>query len=644
MEFGKLIYGRCERMTRREGTGSALCISEYALLLGCLPAVTLLGVWYHSSLVLLAAMLAIAVVALVTVFSERLIPPEVYPFVILAISLALLFTWQLSSERLIMGGDASGEYYVFQLTRLRGFWDPGLVFSSISLTDYNTMLSVTVLPSLLGELLNVESESVFKVLFPLVFSVVPLVLYCAWRQITSARVSLLSAFYFMLMPKFFDSTEMRQMIAELFLALIVYLCLEEKMPGRKKFALLVTFFVGIVVSHYSLAYLLIFFLCFMWVGGWVLKSRLGIGRSLVNSILLLIMVALTFSWYTFANSTPSVRLYEFITGVVKSVVTDFFVPESRGRLFQQLSGAGGSSLLWTVDQAASKLLYFFIAIGIIIFLTRRRGQQIRFDYGLASMVVASMTIMAMIVLLPFFGLGFVTERFLHIVLFFLAPFCVVGGVLFFRAIRGLLSQWRIRPFKKDYALRLVCTLLIVVFLFKTGFIYAVAGTVPISTFYSPLNMDTLERADNQEVRAMFYTYYVPQQDVYSASWLSTASAQKSVVYSDYPAIETLESYGMIDLGRIHSLVCGAQIREGSYVYFRLLNSREGILVYFNYASDAQSSVNMSKCRTQFEWINRIYSNGSGEVDQNQDQYLPVLRLESSSESPFLVRSWRIICE
>lgn len=585
-------------------------IREHVVLLTCLPALAMLGMWSYNRLGMLAVIFLIAVVVLVTVYSERLAPANSYPFVIFVLALTLLLFWQLSSTHLI-GWDVFLEFYCFRSTRSYGFWDPTAIFLpgpyQTVLSDYNAMLSVTILPSLFGDLLNVESETVFKFVFPLIYSIVPLILYFAWRQLTRTGVAFLSAFYFMFTRYYYDTSVMKQIVGELFLALIVYLFLEKKMADRKKLALLVTFFAALVVSHYSLAYMLISLLLFVLIFGSVLRSQLRIRRLLVNWGSLLFLLVLTFSWYTVASGAPTLTLYGFVMNVLESVGTDFFLP-------YQLTGAGGSSMLWVVDQAVSKLLFLFIAIGVIVYLKRGQDQEIRFDYQFAPMVVTAVAVMVMTVLLPAFALGLTIERFVHIALFFLAPFCIVGGVVFFRGIRELASRLRrMRPISKDALLRLVCIVLIVAFLFKIGFIYEVAGVVPISTYYSPLSTDRLKGANDLELRGTFYSYYLPQQDVDSTSWSSTFVPPKSTIYADWSALRTLAGYGNIDPGRVDPILCGSITKPGSYVYFRLVNS-EGVLMDYS-PTQVIYSVNMSQCKTQLEMMNRVYSNGSGEIDQ-----------------------------
>src|SRR4030042_369584 len=89
---------------------------------------------------------------------------NVYPWGILMTSISLLLSYSLRSWHLT-GGDISLEYYVFQLTKSLSHW------SSFQFNDpYNTCLSITVLPTVLSNFLNISDEYIYKVIFPIIFS------------------------------------------------------------------------------------------------------------------------------------------------------------------------------------------------------------------------------------------------------------------------------------------------------------------------------------------------------------------------------------------------------------------------------------------------------------------------------------------
>jgi uncharacterized membrane protein len=74
-------------------------ISGGVLLAACLPTLTLLGAWSHNRFVLLGVMLSIAVVVLITISSERLVPTNSYPIVIFVLALTLTLVSVVSVPR-----------------------------------------------------------------------------------------------------------------------------------------------------------------------------------------------------------------------------------------------------------------------------------------------------------------------------------------------------------------------------------------------------------------------------------------------------------------------------------------------------------------------------------------------------------------
>jgi uncharacterized membrane protein len=207
------------------------------------------------------SLMVITVAALFAVsgFSLRLIPSKFYPLMIFTISIALALHVLLISKYII-GFDAQLEFQIFRLTINRGYW--ALLPTSIGFiaaSNFNSMLSVTVLPSIYSALLNIDGEVLFKTLYPFIFSLVPLVLYRAYEQQIGKASSLLSTLFLISSPLVFYGVESlslnRQIMAMFFLALSILVLLDKMMAIGKRRILFFVFGAALTVSHYSTAYL-----------------------------------------------------------------------------------------------------------------------------------------------------------------------------------------------------------------------------------------------------------------------------------------------------------------------------------------------------------------------------------------------------
>jgi len=98
-------------------------------------------------------------------FSKRL-----YPVVTFLISMSLVLLLSLRSNHII-GVDAHTEYYYFQTTLNNLYW------SIAQPTVYDACLSISLLPTIYQSILNISPEFLYRILYSLIFSVSPLIIY-----------------------------------------------------------------------------------------------------------------------------------------------------------------------------------------------------------------------------------------------------------------------------------------------------------------------------------------------------------------------------------------------------------------------------------------------------------------------------------
>ena len=62
---------------------------------------------------------------------------------------------------------------------------------------YNAMLSITILPTVYSNMLGMDPELVFKIIYPLIFAFVPIALYALWKPYIGKKFAFLASFLFM---------------------------------------------------------------------------------------------------------------------------------------------------------------------------------------------------------------------------------------------------------------------------------------------------------------------------------------------------------------------------------------------------------------------------------------------------------------
>lgn len=185
--------------------------------------------------------------------------PSVPPTALYFIALAVLFMTSLRGWHTV-GHDIQIEYYVFQLVRESGIWSMEAFRNA-----YNACISITILPTTFAALLSLPDPYVYKVIYQMIFALVPPLVYHIARRYVSMSLALLSAFFFLSFPTFFGDMPFlnRQEIAFLFWALMIWVIFDTDNVLRLRRIVFVLFGIGVVLSHYSTTYTVIALLLFL---------------------------------------------------------------------------------------------------------------------------------------------------------------------------------------------------------------------------------------------------------------------------------------------------------------------------------------------------------------------------------------------
>jgi uncharacterized membrane protein len=536
-----------------------------------------------TNVILLVMLFSIAILIGVAVFSKKLVPSKFYPVILFGIALALLLQVTLFSKY-IVGGDIFGEYALFQNTLSNLHWN------SVSPLGYNAMLSVTILPTIYSVVLNLDGTWVFKLVYPLIFAFVPLGVYQLLKRKFDYRVVFFSVFFFVSNITFY--TELlqlgRQMIGELFYVLLFITLFSDNVKGFGKWFLFLTFSFGLIVSHYSLAYIFLGSIIVVWlISFW--KKR----TSQVTLAMILIFAVLTFAWFINVSSGSSFNNFvNAVNNIRANFFSDFFNPQSRsGEVLQAVGVSAAVPTFWhTIGRYVYYITEAFILIGFLGLLIRKKLSFFKDSFNV--LISFNILLLGACVVIPNFAGTFNVTRFYHLTLFFLAPLCVLGG---FEALKFLSRK----KFKEKYlTLIIVFAMLIPFFLFQTGFVYELAKDESVSLPLSGYRFDSMKLT---KIGVLSNT------EISSASWLSKFRDSNNSVYADLYSESIFNYVG--HLGRVDFSSTFA-VPSHSYEYLMPYNI-DNDTIFISYGSYASvGTINITDVVPTIGEANVIYSSSS----------------------------------
>jgi uncharacterized membrane protein len=514
-----------------------------------------------------------------------------------------------------------------------GYWD-----STIS-HNLNAMLSIVMLSPIYSLLLDMSGIWIFKIIYPLIFSLVPLALYQAYKEQIGELSAFLSTFFFMSFAVFFllIPTMARQGIAELFFALLIIVMVDRQIDKTNSVILCIIFSASLVVSHYGLSYIymlcLIFaLLLFYFLGTSTVnniwqrlnnkfntyltrvsvtddtentereKTPFSENRILtLNSVLLYVIMGL--AWYMYASGSSVFSSIVYIGNQIQnSIFTEFLSPATKDQSISMALGLGGyPSFGYFISAIVFDVAQFFIIVGILKVVIRQKGTKLNREYTAFSFTCLIVLLLAIV--LPHFASSLEVIRVYHILLFFLAPFCIVGGKAFYGVLSRLITHSKQLTLNKDVGLPFVSMILVIFFLFQTGFIFEVTDDVPLSYVLS---------YDN------FAYEYVYKQDFIGAMWMAEHFNDKITVYGDFGQMRfygefpsddlKLKSFPVSDTGDI-------RISEGNAIYLRYGNILSNKLYTGRSFRPGHEAVIALGNLTSLDSKSKIYNNGGSEVWQ-----------------------------
>jgi len=556
------------------------------LLLTLIPIISILGAYSvnatGNNFFLLLMIIAVALVFTVGTLYEK--STKIYPFAILMIALALLFQVSYVSNYILpYGGDAPAEFYVFRTTQLASHWTPVFIPADQVLGRYNAMLSITVLPTVYSNMLGMDPTWTFKIIYPLIFALVPVALYVLWQPYIGKKFAFVASFLFMAQSAFFTELTAlnRQITGELFFVLLLIVLLNKKIKSEIKFVAFGILSLGLIVSHYALAEIFLFLIFAAWAFVVFYLRRPSLNLQL--GMVMFFFVAM-FGWYIYTSGSVVFDSIQTFGTYVMSQLGGFFSPASRGT--EVLTGLGltQSPSFWnTVSRGFAYITELFIVIGIVALTMKKTKFRFERDYTVFSLVAFAFLVALIVV--PGLANSLNMTRFYHILLILLAPFCIIGMWSFVRLL--------LKREKKILVSLLVIAILVPYFLFQTNFVYEVSGTDSWSIPLSGYRMNPVR---------LYGDYgYIDSYSANGAQWVSVNVPYQYNLIGDNGLFTSLTAYGLIYRGYVTGLTNTTVLRSGEYLY----------LSYFTF--NLNKSLINETIQPVINQKDLIYSNGGSEV-------------------------------
>ncbi len=232
-----------------------------------LPFLSILGSYamnvYHSNVVLLS-LIAAVMLAAVWMSTSGSFLTKLYPFAVFVFALSLLYHASLISSY-VWGWDVQQELFSANLVSTTGVWD------ATAAGQTNSVLSIALLAPIVSAMSGISNVWAFKIIYPLVFALVPLGLFVVFQKQTSSRIALLATFFVTFLFTYFSELPAlgRQEIAELYVVLLLIVLVDKRIGASTTKAPVyivgALFAASLIVSHYALAIIALVYLVVAWL-------------------------------------------------------------------------------------------------------------------------------------------------------------------------------------------------------------------------------------------------------------------------------------------------------------------------------------------------------------------------------------------
>jgi len=601
---------------------------------------------HGTNIVTMIMLGAIAVYVFFVVFFRDKLNENVYPWALWMIGLGLLLSGTLRSYY-SSGVDINLEFLLSQLTKENAIW----TINNFK-NNYNAMLSITTMPTIISWFSNINNNYIFKLIYPILFSFLPISIYMLSKKYINKLISFLASFFFISQPMILSGSSIpyRQQIAFLFFGLMLLVLFTKEINPKIKNLLFVIFGFSMIVSHYSTAYiaLFIFLLTYILIFFYKLYENKKINKERLKpeqrqefhltGILILLLLIFGFLWYS--QVTPTAN------GLVDFAHKSF---SNFGNLFSEDVQAEGQSIVnqfnifYNPQDLSLKLNEFSSSIEINYketypelkfypssdyedYRPKLEGaENLNTGFGWRTIIIfynireILKWLGKLFLVIGFFYslILFRNNKNLDLLFIIFSSFCILGLTLFlpfisidYELVRVYqqtlillslttgLGCWKLFNFLGDHKKVIIIGLFFILyFLFLSRFTNQIIGGPDISKNFNNLGLE-------------YDAYYTHKSEFMSGKWFFNNYQKDILVYLDSHASNKILSTKILLSNKIVKNVLPSIIDKNSYVYSSETNkireltfkSYEGDLMSFNFPTEF---LNDNK--------NKIYNNGGSEI-------------------------------
>ena len=503
------------------------------LVLLLIPFLSIFGTYlmnyYQNNTLLMLMFILIAFIPFLVAF-DKFLPKKLYPLAIFSIALTLLFSTSLLTTY-ITGWDINLEYYFSNLVVTNSYWNS-------SVPDLlNAMLSLVITVPIFSKISGLSVVSIFKIVYPVLFALVPLGLFQIYKDQTNNRIAFFACFLFVSVFMFFlEMTYLaRQEIGEIFFVLLLMLIVENKLSSKNLLILTIIFIPALLVSHYSMDYIYIFLVftayLIILIRNLNLPSKYNfLGKlPIINyffvkieqpeaykmhyNLQLLLLFSVTILYYFLVSSSV---LFHLTLVTLNNLISFGFLFLFNPKALEAVGiVTSEKSFLRTIALVLHLIIEFLIGVGILLLITRRTEMKFKENYGLFS--VMSFLMLILVLTVPFLAGALNPERFYQIALILLSIFFVVGWIgIFILLNRIFRSKWTINSVYHT-SLKFLAIFLAISLIFNSGVVYELAGDKPTSMSLHS-TMDGPKFNTMEVTGAQWITNYRTNNRVYADSY------------------------------------------------------------------------------------------------------------------------------
>ena len=588
------------------------------------PALSIFGMHVmnttDNNIVLMFLLFLIPIYVASVCFFNQKFSKRLYPVVIFLIGISLVLMFALRSNHII-GMDRHVEFYYFLTTLGNLHWS---VFGHSTL---DACLAISLLPTIYQSILNVNQEHLFKILIPLIYSILPVIIYTLSKKYIGELYAFLASFFFISQHSFISHQGGRTNVAIFFFALAMIILFNDGINPLKKRILFIVFMASCMVSHYSTTYIFFFVMAGTFIGMEMLSKKYTFKKDISLTIVILFF-SMIFFWYSQVTEATFNSGVRFVEDTLISL-NEFFVMEARSGSAEAMLGAGigQKGIPSKVEFIFTWLTFAFIGIGIITLIRRHKEMSFpelklkkpdflkdKFEVTYSVVVLILSFLLAATVALPHISVGYSLERQYTLAIVILSVFFVIGGItlskhFFFlqktlllrKSLYGKFASQKTCAKRKSIdqdALQvrpylIILLVLIPYFLSVTGVTYQMFGY--------PRQITLNSEGEQYDM------LYVHDQESSGARWLKNYMDQQNKIAVDYFGSNIFMSQAF-SKGLTHSKVLFKDKEIEGYIYLRYVNVVDGKL-----QEGSGQWHNLTEYSDVFIEKGKIYDNGGSEV-------------------------------